>query len=107
MTPLQDGRLDQLDKERGIGRRGEQKEQRDRIGPLPGKLEGEFFWLPREELVRDLEQKSSAGAGPRIAATGPPVDQILKDHDAPAHDIMRTPAVDIRDKAETAGVMLV
>ena len=60
-----------------------------------------------EKGVRNLDQDARAVAGLRIAAAGAAMRQIDQNLDALQDDIVRLPALDIGDKADAAGVVLV
>ena len=69
--------------------------------------EAEPCALAREKLVRNLDQDAGAVAGFRIAAAGAAMRQVDQDLDALLDDVVRALALDVRDKADTAGIVLV
>ncbi len=60
-----------------------------------------------KKSVRNLDQDARAVAGLRIAAAGAAMRQIDQDLDALQDDIVRLAALDVRDKADAASVVLV
>ena len=76
---------------------------------LAGRRQGEseLGAFAAEELVRDLDQDARAVAGLRIAAAGAAMRQVDEDLNAFGDDVVRRLAVDVDDKADSAGVVLV
>ena len=60
-----------------------------------------------EELVRDLNQNAGAVAGFRVASARAAMRQVDEDLNAFGDDFVRWLAVDVDNKANTAGVFLV
>ncbi|MNS96608.1 hypothetical protein D3C72_1309180 [compost metagenome] len=67
-------------------------------------LRGHFFAV---ELVRNLDQDTGAVAHQRVRADGTPVVQVLQDLQALGNDLVGLLALDVRDHADAAGVVLV
>ena len=75
--------------------------------PGGGQGEAELRALAREKLVRDLDQEAGAVAGFRIAAAGAAMRQVDQDLNALDDDVVRFLALDVGDKANAAGIVLV
>ena len=75
--------------------------------PGAGRVKPELGAFAREKLVRNLDQYARAIAGLRIAAASAAVRQIDQNLDALQNDVVRFLAVDVGDKADAAGVVLV
>ena len=60
-----------------------------------------------QEAVGELDQEAGAVAGLRIAAAGTAVLEVLEHLDALVDDACERVAVDVRDEADAAGVVLV
>jgi hypothetical protein len=63
--------------------------------------------LGAEVLVGDLDQDARAVAHELVGADGPAMVQVLEDLEALLDDRVRLLALDVRDEADTAGVLLV
>lgn len=63
--------------------------------------------LARKELVRDLNQNARAVARLRIAAAGPAVAKIDQNLQTLQNDVVRLLALNVDDKADATGVVLV
>src|SRR6185295_3406279 len=59
-----------------------------------------------KKLVRNLDRDARAIAGFRIAAASPAMRQIDQDLNAFAYDLMGLFAIEVDDKAHSAGIML-
>jgi hypothetical protein len=68
--------------------------------------ETELGALAREELVGDLNQDAGAIAGLGIAAAGAPVGQVDQNLDTFEDDVVRPLALEIRNEANAAGIVL-
>ena len=68
--------------------------------------EAQFGALADEELVRDLDEDAGAVAGFRIAAAGSAMGQVDEDLNALDDNVVRFLTLDIRDEADSAGVVL-
>ena len=84
-----------------------QKHHAHRVAARRRQLHPQLGALPGKELVRNLNQHAGAVAGLRIAAAGSAMLQVLQHLDALLHDCVALCALDVGDKPETAGVMLV
>ena len=84
-----------------------QKDHAHRVAARRGQLHPQLGALLGKELVRNLNQHARAVARLRIAAAGSAVLQVLQHLDALLHDRVALLALDVGDKPETAGVMLV
>ena len=83
---------------RAVGRSGRRRIRRPRQrhrGDLP------------QERIGNLQQHARAVAGVDLAATRPPVLQVLEDLQGLPHDAVRLSALDVHDEADSAGVVLV
>ena len=69
--------------------------------------EAQLGALAREELVRDLNQNAGAIAGLRIAAACAAMGQVEQNLYALHDDVVRFLALDVGDKANAAGIVLV
>jgi len=69
--------------------------------------ETELGALAREELVGDLNQDAGAIAGSGIATASAPVRQVDQNLDAFADDVVRPLALEMRNEANSAGIVLV
>ena len=83
------------------------KSHADAVFPRRRQRETELGALAREKLVGDLDQHAGAIAGSRIAAAGAPVRQVDQHLDALQNDLVRPLALEVRDEADAAGVVLV
>ena len=75
--------------------------------PARRQREAQLGALAREELVRNLNQDARAVARLRIAAAGAAMRQVDQDLNALQDDVVRLLALDVGDKADAAGVVLV
>ena len=75
--------------------------------PAGGNVNPRLAHSRRKELVRNLNQDAGAVAGFRIAAARAAMRQVDEDLNALGDDVVRRFAVDVGDKADTAGVVLV
>ena len=69
--------------------------------------EAELAALPREELVRNLDEHARAIAGLRIAAASAAVRQVDQNLNALDDDVVGLMALDVSDEADPAGIVLV
>ena len=58
------------------------------------------------ELVGDLDQDACAVAHQLVGADRAAMVEVLEDLQALRHDVVRAPALDVRDEAHAAGVVL-
>ena len=75
--------------------------------PGAGSVKAQARAFALEKGVRNLDQNAGAVAGLRIAAAGAAVRQVDQDLNALQDDVVRLAALDIGDKADAAGVVLV
>ena len=68
--------------------------------------ETELSALAGEELVGDLNQDAGAIAGAGIAAAGAPVRQVDQNLNAFQNDVVRLLALEVRNEADSAGIVL-
>ena len=69
--------------------------------------EAEFGALAGEELVGDLDEDSGAVAGFGIATAGSSVGQVDEDLDALDDDVVISNPLDVRNEANSAGIVLI
>ncbi len=75
--------------------------------PGGGRVKPSLDAFPREKLVRNLDQHAGAIAGLRIAAAGAAVSQVDQNLNALDDNVVRLLALDVGDKADAAGIVLV
>src|SRR4029450_12383512 len=82
-------------------------EQRaDRVFARLGQDKAETVRLLGEELVRDLHQNAGAVAGARIGADRPAMFEVAEDGERVLDQLVRSPALDVGNKAHTAGILV-
>src|SRR5581483_1150640 len=82
-------------------------EQRtDRVFAGLRQREAELLGLAREERMRDLHQDAGTVAEARIGADGAAVLEVAQDGQRIGNDLTRLLALDVGDKADTAGILL-
>src|SRR5258706_777444 len=83
-----------------------QEHHTDAVTPRLRQNESQLYALPRQELMRDLNENACAVARFRIAPAGATVRQIDEDLDPFLHDLVRFLAIKIHHEAHAAGVVL-
>ncbi len=79
----------------------------DSVGAGGGKRNTELGAFARKEVVRDLYQKAGAIARLGVASARASVGEVDEDLDAARDDIVRLTALNVRDEADAAGIVLV
>jgi hypothetical protein len=77
-----------------------------RVGPGRGQIDGEPLRLLAQKAVGKLDQDAGAIAGLRVAAAGAPVLEVHEHLDALVDQRVGRLAPDVRDEADSAGVVL-
>ncbi len=77
------------------------------VGAERRQLDPELLRLAAQEAIGELEQDAGAVAGFRVAAAGAAMFHALEHLDALVHQRVRLRAVDLRDEADAARVVLV
>src|SRR5581483_4580902 len=83
-----------------------QEDEAGAVEALLRQVDAQASALAREELVRELHQDAGAVAGPRIAAAGSAVGQVLEDLQALHDDVVRALALHVGEDADAARVVL-
>ncbi len=84
-----------------------EEHQSGAVAALGRQLHAELLRLGAEESVRHLNQDAGAVAGVDLAAAGAAVQQIDQELERVPNDRMRTLPLDVHDKPDATGVMLV
>ena len=100
---LRDQRLD-LGARFGIAR---QEQKASRIFARRRQIEAQPGGLGREEPVRHLDEHAATVAGLRIRSDGAAMVEVEKDLQPLVDDVVRLLIVQVGDKADTAGIVLV
>ncbi len=104
---VDDGALDLAHAGRLGGAVARQEDHADAVGSRLGQLRPAPGHLLAEERVGNLHQQPGAVAVQRIGAGGAAVAQVVEDGEALLHDFVRLAALDVRDEAHAARVVLV
>src|SRR6185436_9955715 len=89
------------------GRVARQEYHADAVLPRRRQLHALLRHLLAEEAVGDLDQAARAVGQLRVVAHRAAVAQVLQDREALLDDAVRLPALDVRDEADAARVVLV
>ena len=88
----------------GIAR---QEHHADAVGARLGQLEIEALRLGAEQPIRELNQETSTVARQRVSAHRPAMREVVQNLDALGQNPVTFPVLDIRNKADTTGIMLI